>query len=126
MRKVTPVKVGSVTIGEGKVTVQSMLSVPAHDIKGSVLQAKELEKAGCEILRAAIPDEESLDLIPALKKAVSIPIVADIHFDYRLALGAVSRGIDKIRINPGNIGGEDRIKAVADACRKQYYQKALP
>ena len=117
MRKVTTVQVGRVRMGDGKITVQSMLSVPAHDIEGSVLQAKQLEEAGCEILRAAVPDEEALALIPALKRAVNIPIVADIHFDYRLALGAVSRGIDKIRINPGNIGGDEKVKAVVDACR---------
>lgn len=115
-RTVHPVSVGGWTLGDGTVRVQSMLSVPAGDIEGSVRQARELEAAGCEILRAAIPDREALALIPALKEAVSIPIVADIHYDYRLALGAVERGIDKVRINPGNIGDDDRVKAVADAC----------
>ena len=76
-----------------------------------------LEKAGCEIIRAAIPNEEAVALIPAIKEQVSVPLVADIHFDYRLALMAVEAGIDKIRINPGNIGSDDRVKAVADACR---------
>ncbi|MBR0142508.1 MAG: flavodoxin-dependent (E)-4-hydroxy-3-methylbut-2-enyl-diphosphate synthase, partial [Ruminococcus sp.] len=76
-----------------------------------------LEKAGCEIIRAAIPDMQAVKLIPAIKEAVSIPLVADIHFDYKLALESVAAGIDKIRINPGNIGSMDRVKAVADACK---------
>lgn len=114
------VTAGNVKIGGGaKITVQSMLNVPASDIENSVKQAVELEKAGCEIIRAAIPNKEAVALIPALKQAVSIPVVADIHFDYRLALEAVEAGIDKIRINPGNIGSDDRVKAVADACRRK-------
>lgn len=109
---------GNVKIGGGaKVTVQSMLNIPADDIENSVKQAKELENAGCEIIRAAIPNMEAIKLIPAIKKEVSIPLVADIHFDYRLALEAVNAGIDKIRINPGNIGDDSRVKAVADACK---------
>lgn len=112
------VKAGNVKIGGGaKISVQSMLNVPADDIENSVKQAVALEKAGCEIIRAAIPDKDAVKLIPALKEAVSVPIVADIHFDYRLALEAVEAGIDKIRINPGNIGSDDRVKAVADACK---------
>lgn len=114
------VTAGNVKIGGGaKITIQSMLNVPASDIENSVKQAVELEKAGCEIIRAAIPNKEAVALIPALKKAVNIPVVADIHFDYRLALEAVAAGIDKIRINPGNIGSDDRVKAVADACRRK-------
>lgn len=97
--------------------MQSMLSTPSTDIPGSVAQAKALEQAGCEIIRAAVPDKEAVKLIPALKKAVSVPIVADIHFDYRLALECAAAGVDKIRINPGNIGDDSRVKAVADACR---------
>ena len=84
---------------------------------GNVRQARELETAGCEILRVAIPNRQSVRLIPAIKAATTIPLVADIHFDYRLALESVEAGIDKIRINPGNIGSDDRVKAVADACR---------
>jgi (E)-4-hydroxy-3-methylbut-2-enyl-diphosphate synthase len=111
------VKAGNVKIGGGaEVSIQSMLNVPADDIEGSVKQAVALENAGCEIIRAAIPNMEAVKLIPALKEAVSVPIVADIHFDYRLALEAVEAGIDKIRINPGNIGSDDRVKAVAKAC----------
>ncbi len=113
-----PVKVGSLIIGGGNaVTVQSMLNTPSYDIEKSVAQAKALEKAGCEIIRAAIPDMDAVKLIPALKSAVKTPVVADIHFDYRLALESVAAGVDKIRINPGNIGDDSRVKAVADACR---------
>lgn len=119
MRKVTPVKVGNLTLDGKKIYVQSMLNVISTDIPGNVRQAKELEKAGCDIIRVSVPDERALDLIPALKKAVRIPIVADIHFDYRLAIKSAERGIDKIRINPGNIGSEDRVKAVADECKRR-------
>ena len=94
-----------------------MLNVSSEDIEGSVKQAVALEKAGCEIVRAAIPDKNAVALIPAIKEAVNIPLVADIHFDYRLALMAAEAGVDKIRINPGNIGDMDRVKAVADACK---------
>ena len=114
------VKVGSVLIGGGaQVSVQSMLNVPSTDIEGSVRQAAALEEAGCQIIRAAIPDMDAVRLIPALKKAVKAPIVADIHFNYQLALEACAAGVDKIRINPGNIGSDDRVKAVADACRQR-------
>lgn len=111
------VKAGGLLIGGGaEVSVQSMLNVPSTDIEGSVRQAKELEKAGCQIIRAAIPDMDAVRLIPALKEAVSAVIVADIHFNYKLALEACAAGVDKIRINPGNIGSDDRVKAVADVC----------
>lgn len=117
------IKVGNTYMGgDSPVLVQSMLNIPSTDIDGSVRQAVELEKAGCQIIRFAIPNEEALDLIQPIKNAVSVPLVADIHFDYKLALGAAERGIDKIRINPGNIGSEDRVKAVADICK----QKGLP
>lgn len=114
------VKVGNVLVGGGaQVSVQSMLNVPSTDIEGSVRQAVELEKAGCQIIRAAIPNKDAVKLIPALKQALTIPVVADIHFDYKLALEACAAGVDKIRINPGNIGSDDRVKAVADACRQR-------
>ncbi len=103
--------------GGAKVTVQSMLNRPASDIEGSVAQAKQLEAAGCEIIRAAVPDSDAVRLIAALKEAVSVPIVADIHFNYKLALESIAAGVDKIRINPGNIGDDSRVKAVADACK---------
>ena len=113
------VYVGKVAVGGGAdVSVQSMLNTPSYDIEASVAQAVALEKAGCEIIRAAIPDKDAVRLIPALKEAVNVPIVADIHFDYRLALESVAAGVDKIRINPGNIGDDSRVKAVADACRQ--------
>ena len=112
------VKIGNVTIGGGSpIAVQSMLNVPAEDVAGSVAQAKALEAAGCDIIRAAVPDREAVRLVPAIKAAVSVPLVADIHFDYRIALDCVAAGVDKLRLNPGNIGGEDRVKQVADACR---------
>ena len=117
-RKCRAVRVGNLTVGGGApVTVQSMLSVPAADVAGNVRQAQALEAAGCELIRVAVPDRASVRLIPALKEAVRVPIVADIHFDYRIALDCAAAGVDKIRINPGNIGSDDRVKAVAGACR---------
>ncbi len=113
------VKVGDLTLGDGRICIQSMLNVPADDIGGSVKQAEELEKAGCEIIRAAVPSLDNVPLIAALKNAVSVPIVADIHFDHRIALACVDAGVDKIRINPGNVGGAEKVRAVADACRKR-------
>ena len=97
------VRVGDCVLDGKHIYIQSMLNTRSDDIAGSVAQAKALEQAGCEILRAAIPDKEALKLIPAIKEAVKIPLVADIHFDYRLALEAVAAGIDKIRINPATL-----------------------
>lgn len=112
--------VGGVPVGGGSpVTVQSMLNVPADRIPDGVRQAQKLASAGCEILRAAIPDEAAVVLIPAVKKAVPVPLVADIHFDYRLALAAAEAGADAIRINPGNIGSDERVQAVAEACKRR-------
>ena len=112
------VNVGGIKLGGGnRIAVQSMLNTPSYDIKSSVEQAISLEKAGCDIIRAAIPDKQAVALIPALKEAVKTPIVADIHFDYRLALEATAAGVDKIRINPGNIGDEDRVRQVVTACK---------
>ncbi len=117
------VKVGNMFIGGGeRISVQSMLNKPASDIEASVKQAVELEKAGCEIIRAAVPDKEAVKLIEKLKENISVPVVADIHFDYRLALGSLDAGVDKIRINPGNIGSDERVKEVAKAC----LQKQVP
>lgn len=120
-RKITKqVKIGDVLIGGGApISVQSMLNKPAEDIEGSVKQALELQKAGCNIIRAAVPNKEAVKLIEALKENLNVPVVADIHFDYRLALECAAAGVDKIRINPGNIGSDDRVKAVADACRQR-------
>lgn len=114
------VNAGNVKIGDGAdITVQSMLNVPASDIENSVRQAVELEKAGCQIIRMAIPNMDAVRLIEAVKKEVAVPLVADIHFDYRLAIESVAAGIDKVRINPGNIGSEDRVKQVVSACRSR-------
>lgn len=119
-RKSRKIKLGNTTLGgDSPVLVQSMLNVPSTNIDGSVAQAKALAAAGCQVIRFAIPDEAALDLIEPIKNAVDVPLVADIHFNYRLALGAAERGIDKIRINPGNIGSHDRVKAVADICREK-------
>ena len=119
-RKSRKIKLGNTTLGgDSPVLVQSMLNVPSTNIDGSVAQAKALAAAGCQVIRFAIPDEAALDLIESIKNAVDVPLVADIHFNYRLALGAAQRGIDKIRINPGNIGSDDRVKAVADICREK-------
>ena len=117
-RKTPRVKIGNIYIGGNEpIAVQSMLNRRSDDFEGSVAQAKQLEAAGCDIVRAAVPDMKAVRLISELKNNISIPVVADIHFDYKLALECVSAGVDKIRINPGNIGSEDRVKAVADACR---------
>ena len=112
------VKAGKVAIGGGApVSIQSMLSVKSDNIEGNVEQAKRLEAAGCEIIRASVPDMNAVRLISALKENVSVPIVADIHFDYKLAIESVAAGVDKVRINPGNIGSEDRVKQVVTACK---------
>lgn len=116
--KTKKIKVGNTFIGGGApVTVQSMLNVPANDIEGNVKQAVELEKAGCEIVRVSIPDKDAIRLIPAIKDKISIPLVADIHFDAALAIESVNAGVDKVRINPGNIGDEQKVKAVVKACK---------
>ena len=116
------VNVGGLTLGNGHIYIQSMLNIPAEDVAESAAQAVRLEKAGCEIIRAAVPTLDDVKLIPTLKEAVNIPVVADIHFDYRAALACADVGVDKIRINPGNIGDDDRVKAVVDACQ----QKNIP
>ncbi len=119
MKKQTrEVKIGNVVIGAGApIAVQSMLNVHNSDVEGNVEQAKRLESAGCDIIRVAIPNEQAVRLIPAIKSAVTIPLVADIHFDYKLALESVAAGVDKIRINPGNIGDASRVREVVLACK---------
>lgn len=119
MRNLHPVRVGNYVLDGKHIYIQSMLNARSDDIEGSVNQAVELEKAGCEIIRAAIPNIEAVRLIPAIKEKVSIPLVADIHFDYRLALESAAAGVDKIRINPGNIGDRSKVKMVADVCREK-------
>ena len=117
--KTRMVSAGNLKIGGGAdISVQSMLSVPVHDIEGNVSQALRLQNAGCDIVRVTVPDKEALKTVEALKKNIKIPLVADIHFDYRLALDSVAAGVDKVRINPGNIGDDSKVKLVADACRK--------
>ena len=118
-RKMTKkINVGGLEIGCGSaVTVQSMCNTKTWDVEATVAQIKRLQAAGCEIVRLAVPDQRAAEAISAIKEQVDIPLVADIHFDYRLALICAERGIDKIRINPGNIGGEENVKAVAEACR---------
>lgn len=108
---------GGVAIGGGApVTIQSMCNTHTEDAKATIAQIHALEEAGCEIVRVTVPNMEAAHALSEIKENISIPLVADIHFDYRLAVEAAARGADKIRINPGNIGDDDRVKAVADAC----------
>ena len=110
---------GGVAIGGGApVTIQSMCNTHTEDAKATIAQIHALEEAGCEIVRVTVPNMEAAHALSEIKENISIPLVADIHFDYRLAVEAAARGADKIRINPGNIGGDDRVKAVVDACRE--------
>lgn len=112
------INVGGVAVGGGaKVSVQSMCNTKTWDAEATAAQIREFAAAGCDIVRVAVPDMRSAQAISELKERVDMPLVADIHFDYRLALEAAARGVDKIRINPGNIGGEENVKAVAEACR---------
>ena len=114
------IHVGSVAIGGGApVSIQSMTNTPTHDVEATLAQIRALAAAGCEIVRVAVPDERAALAVGALKAGSPVPLVADIHFDYRLALIAAEQGIDKIRINPGNIGGADRVEAVAKACMER-------
>ena len=116
--KTRTIRAGGVSIGgTAPVTVQSMCNTKTWDVDATVTQIRSMAAAGVDIVRVAVPDERSAYAIEEIKNSVDIPLVADIHFDYRLALLCAERGIDKIRINPGNIGGEDRVRAVADACR---------
>lgn len=115
-----PIYVGNVKIGgQDKVVIQSMCNTKTKDIKSTVEQIIRLENAGCEIVRVACLDIEDAKAIKEIKKEIHIPIVADIHFDYRIALEAIESGVDKIRINPGNIGSEEKIKAVVEACKNK-------
>ena len=110
--------VGGVPVGGGApVTIQSMTNTPTSDVAATVAQIRRLAAAGCQIVRVAVPGQEDAAALKRIVQASPLPVVADIHFDYKLALEAIAAGADKVRINPGNIGGEDRVKAVADACR---------
>ena len=116
--KTTEVKIGNRVIGgDNPILIQSMTNTKTQDVAATVAQIKELEKAGCDIIRCAVPDMDAAKAIAKIKEQISIPFVADIHFDYRLAIAAIENGADKIRINPGNIGSEERIKAVVDAAK---------
>lgn len=120
MRKSKLIKIGNTKIGDGSpILVQSMLNAPADNIKANIEQLDELIKAGCEIIRMAVPDKSAIPTFSKVCEHSSIPVVADIHFDYRLALLSLEAGAAKIRINPGNIGSADKIKIVADECRKR-------
>lgn len=117
-RKTKKIIVGDVYIGgDAPISVQSMTSTDTRNVTVTVTQIHELEKAGCDIIRLAVLDMEAAKAVYEIKKQINIPLVADIHFDYRLAIESVKAGADKIRINPGNIGGDDRVKAVVDACK---------
>ena len=119
-RKSREVKIGKVTIGgENPVAIQSMTFTKTSDKEATLAQIKKLEEAGCEIVRFSVPDELCAKSIPYLKENSNIPLVADIHFNYKLALMSAEYGIDKIRINPGNIGDDDRVKQVVDVCKEK-------
>ena len=114
------IKIGNKRIGGGNpVLIQSMTNTKTEDVKGTVEQIHRLEKAGCEIIRCTVPTMEAAKALAEIKKQISIPLVADIHFDYKMAIAAMENGADKIRINPGNIGGTDRVKAVVDVAKER-------
>lgn len=115
-----PVKVGNLTIGgNDEIVIQSMCTTKTHDVAATVAEIKRLEEAGCQIVRVACPDMRAAEAIPKIKEQISIPLVADIHFDYKLALKAIEGGIDKIRINPGNIGKKEKVEAVVKAAQEK-------
>ena len=115
------INAGGVPIGGGApVSIQSMTNTPTHDVEATLSQIRAIAAAGCDIVRVAVPDMRAARAIGALKAGSPVPLVADIHFDYRLALEAAEQGIDKIRINPGNIGEPDRVEAVARACKERH------
>jgi (E)-4-hydroxy-3-methylbut-2-enyl-diphosphate synthase len=112
------VKVGKIVIGgDAPISIQSMTNTFTHDVDATLRQVRRLEEAGCEIIRVSVPDQRSLSCLERIKKGMTVPLVADIHFSHTLALGAVDAGADKVRINPGNIGGEERLREVALKCK---------
>ena len=114
------IQIGDRTIGGGNpVLIQSMTNTRTEDVEATVRQILELEAAGCEIIRCTVPSQEAAEALKEIKKQIHIPLVADIHFDYKMAIAAMENGADKIRINPGNIGGQERIKAHSHPCRRQ-------
>jgi len=115
-----PVKIGNVTIGgDAPIVVQSMTKTYTHDVRATVDQIKELEDNGCELVRVAVPDVRAAKALPAIKRDISIPLIADIHFDYRLALMALEAGVDGLRLNPGNIGEPEKVTAVVQAAKQR-------
>ncbi|HEX78069.1 MAG TPA: flavodoxin-dependent (E)-4-hydroxy-3-methylbut-2-enyl-diphosphate synthase [Dehalococcoidia bacterium] len=115
-----PINIGGVTVGGGApIVVQSMTNTDTRNVPATINQIKELEECGCELVRVAVPDQEAAQALTSIKKAIAIPVIADIHFDYRLALQALKAGIDGLRLNPGNIGTRDRVIAVAKAAKEQ-------
>lgn len=121
--KTRKIKIGNIYIGgDSPITVQSMTNTDTRNIEATVAQIKELEAEGCEIIRCAVPDMEASEALKSIVKQINIPLVADIHFDYRLALSSINNGVSALRINPGNIGSVDRIKAVAEAAK----EKSIP
>lgn len=114
------IQVGSVAVGGGApVSIQSMTNTPTQDVTATVAQIRALTTAGCDIVRVAVPDMDAARAVAEIKRQITIPLVVDIHFDYRLALTAVEGGADKVRINPGNIGGRDKVRMVAQACQER-------
>ena len=119
------VKIGDRVIGGGNpILIQSMTNTKTEDVEATVKQIQALTEAGCDIIRCAVPTMEAAKALSEIKKQISIPLVADIHFDYRLAIAAIENGADKIRINPGNIGSRDRIQAVVDAAKDARFRSA--
>ena len=118
-RNTKKIKIGNIKIGSTEnIAIQSMLNIASNDIEGNITQAISLKNSGCDIIRVAIPNMDAIQLIYKIKSEIDTPIVADIHFDYKLAIESIEAGIDKIRINPGNIGSEENIKKVVRACQK--------
>ena len=114
------IRIGNRAIGGGNpILIQSMTNTRTEDVKATVEQIHRLEAAGCEIIRCTVPTQEAAVAVKEIKKQISIPLVADIHFDYKMALAAMENGADKIRINPGNIGGRDKVKAVVDMAKER-------
>ena len=115
-----PLRIGKVTVGgDAPIVVQSMTKTDTRDIPATITQIKELEDCGCEIVRVAVPDKEAAEAIPAIKKGISLPLIADIHFDYRLALAALQNGVAGLRINPGNMGDREQVAQIAAAARER-------
>lgn len=114
------IRIGDIFIGgDASISVQSMTNTDTRDVKSTIEQIKRLEDVGCDIIRVAVPDAEAASAVREIKKAIKIPLVADIHFDYRLAIECIKNGVDKIRLNPGNIGGQDRVRIVADMAKER-------